>query len=71
MDCWFKLNIDGASLGSPGKVNGGGLVQDHKGGVAERIQLLHRQHHECHGKILSTKGWLAIGILDGDLLPKS
>lgn len=39
---WFKLNTDGASLGSLGKASGGGLVRDHKWGMVERIQSLHR-----------------------------
>ena len=34
---WFKLNTDGASLGNLKKDGGGGLVRDHKGGMAERI----------------------------------
>ena len=25
---WHKLNIDGASLGNPGKASGGGLIRD-------------------------------------------
>lgn len=28
---WFKLNLDGASLGNPGKVIAGGLIRDHRG----------------------------------------
>ena len=26
---WFKLNSDGATIGNPGKVGGGGLIRDH------------------------------------------
>lgn len=29
--CWFKLNLDGASLGNPGKAGGGGLIRDSQG----------------------------------------
>ena len=25
---WYKLNIDGASLGNPGRAGGGGLIRD-------------------------------------------
>ena len=28
---WFKLNTDGASLGNPSKVGGGGLIRDSEG----------------------------------------
>ena len=28
---WFKLNTDGASLGNPSKVGGGGLIKDSEG----------------------------------------
>ena len=29
---WHKLNIDGASLGNPGKAGGGGLIRNNEGG---------------------------------------
>ena len=28
---WFKLNIDGASMGNPGKAGGGWLIKDSAG----------------------------------------
>ena len=28
---WFKLNIDRASIGNPGKAEGGGLIKDSAG----------------------------------------
>ena len=28
---WFKLNLDGASCGNPGKVRGGGILRDCNG----------------------------------------
>lgn len=28
---WYKLNTNEASLGSPGKAGGGGVIQDHRG----------------------------------------
>ena len=28
---WYKLNLDGSSLGNPGRVGGGGLIQNDKG----------------------------------------
>lgn len=28
---WHKLNTNGASLGNPGKVEGGGIIKDNQG----------------------------------------
>lgn len=28
---WFKLNMDGASLGNPGRAGGGSVIHDHEG----------------------------------------
>ena len=38
---WFKLNIDGSSIGNLGKAGEGGLIRDHKGNWISRFS--HRE----------------------------
>lgn len=35
MEGWYKLNLDWASLGNPGKAGGGGLIRDSQGSLVK------------------------------------